>query len=59
MAIRRILCYNVAGKAGETQLAQKDITEKALVWYNDVFSDIVNSVTPISSPPSDDIFRSI
>ena len=44
MEIRRILCYNVAGKAGETQLAQKDITEKALVWYNDVFSDIVNNL---------------
>ena len=25
-------------------MAQKDITEKALVWYNDVFSDIVNNL---------------
>ena len=25
-------------------MAEKDITEKALVWYNDVFSDIVNNL---------------
>ena len=25
-------------------MAQKDIMEKALVWYNDVFSDIVNNL---------------
>ena len=25
-------------------MAQKDITEKALIWYNDVFSDIVNNL---------------
>ncbi len=25
-------------------MAQKDITEKALLWYNDVFSDIVNNL---------------
>ena len=25
-------------------MAQKDITEKALVWHNDVFSDIVNNL---------------